>query len=175
MPRRLLQKLVPAPQRLRERWFARLFGDRLSDPRLWSLHRRGVTYAVGAGLAISFVPLPVHLLLACTVSVIWRLNVAVTCSTTFVSNPFTVVPLYYLAYRVGAAVLHLPRQHFKFHPTLEWFRHGLMPVWRPFITGCLVCALIFGVLGWLAMEILWRCQVASRYRARHAGESTQSA
>ena len=73
MPRRLLKRLVPAPHTLRERWFLRPFGARLADPQLWTLHRRGVTHAFGAGLAICFVPLPVHLLLATSVAVIWRL------------------------------------------------------------------------------------------------------
>jgi len=27
---------------------------------------------------------------------------------------------------------------------------------------------VFGVLGWIALELLWRWQVRSRYRARHA-------
>src|ERR1700739_4404954 len=61
MLRRRLQKIVPAPQSLRERWFLRPFGQRLADPQLWTLHRRGVTHAFGAGLAICFVPPAGHL------------------------------------------------------------------------------------------------------------------
>ena len=79
------------------------------------------------------------------------------------------MPVYYLAYRVGAALLELPRQHFRFHPTWDWFRHGLVPVWQPFLVGCLACALLVsGVLGWLALELVWRWQVTHRYRTRHA-------
>ncbi|GAC1660321.1 MAG: hypothetical protein PVS2B3_13510 [Steroidobacteraceae bacterium] len=168
MPRRLLKKFIPAPQFLRDRWFLRPFGTRLQDPQLWTLHRRGVTPAFGAGLAICFVPLPVHLLLACTTAVVCRLNIAVTCATTFLLNPFSAVPVYYAAYRVGAALMHAPRQHFKFVPTLGWFRHGLAPVWQPFVLGCLVCGVVAGVLGWALLELLWRAQVSSRYRRRRA-------
>jgi len=35
-----------------------------------------------------------------------------------------------LAYRVGAALLHVPRQHFKFVPNWHWFGHSLAPVWQ---------------------------------------------
>jgi uncharacterized protein len=168
MPRRLLKKFIPAPQFLRERWFLRPFGERLQDRQLWTLQRRSVTPAFGAGLAICFVPLPVHLLLACTTAMVCRLNIAVICATTFLLNPFTAVPAYYAAYRVGAALMHAPRQHFRFVPTLSWFRHGLVPVWKPFVLGCLVCAVVTGVLGWLAFEILWRARVGSRYRRRRA-------
>jgi len=171
MPRKLLKRFVPARHSLEERWFLRPFGDRLADPQLWTLNRRGVTAAFGVGLAICFIPLPVHLMTACTVAVIWRLNIPVVCGTTFLVNPFTAVPVYYLAYRVGAALLHVHTRHFKFHPTWEWFRHGLAPVWQPFVVGCIACALIAGVLGWIALELAWRWQVTSRYRTRHATQS----
>jgi uncharacterized protein (DUF2062 family) len=175
MPRQLLKRIVPPPHTLQDRWFVRLFGKRISDPQLWTLHRRGVTYAFGAGLAICFIPLPVHLLTACTIAMIWRLNVPVICGTTFFLNPFTAMPVYYLAYRVGAALLHTPPHHFRFHPNWEWFRHGLVPVWQPFVVGCIACALVCGVLGWLTLELLWRWQVTARYRTRHARHPAQSA
>ena len=171
MPRRLLKRIVPAPHALRDRWFLRLFGERIADPQLWALHRRAVTAAFGAGLAISFVPLPVHFVLAVCVAIIWRINLPVTYGTTFIVNPFTAVPIYYAAYRVGAALLHTPRQHFKFHPTWQWLSHGLAPVWEPFVTGCIACAVVCGLLGWLGLEMVWRWQVTHRYRARHAAQS----
>lgn len=171
MPRRLLKRIVPAPQALRDRWFLRLFGERIADPHIWTLHRRAVTAGFGVGLAISFVPLPVHFLLSACIAVIWRINLPVTYGTTFIVNPFTAVPVYYVAYRVGAALLHVPRQHFRFHPTWQWFRHGLEPVWQPFITGCIACAVVCGLAGWLGLEMVWRWQVTSRYRARHEAQS----
>ncbi len=172
MPRHLLQKIVPDAEALRGRWPVRLFGDRIADPQLWTLHRRAVTYGFGAGLAICFVPLPVHLLLTVVAALIWRLNIPVTYGTTWLfTNPFTAVPVYYLAYRVGSAVLGLPRQHFRFVADWRWFRHGLLPVWQPFVVGCLVCAVVGGLLGWLLLEVVWRWYVRNRYRTRHAPQS----
>jgi len=168
MFREFWQRIIPAPHSLRERWFLRPFGERLADPRLWSLHRRAVTAAFGTGLAVAFVPLPVHLVLASTIAVIWRLNVPVACASTFLVNPFTAVPAYYFAYRVGAALLETPPQHFHFVASWWWLRHALLPVWEPFIAGCIVCALVTGLLGWLSLELLWRWRVTSRYRSRHA-------
>ena len=169
MPRRLLKKIIPAPHLLRERWAVRLFGNRIADPQLWTLHRRGVTYAFGAGIAVCFVPLPVHLLLCVCVALVWRLNLPVMYGTTWLfTNPFTAVPVYYMAYRVGAALMHLPRHHFRFVADWRWFTHGLGPVWQPFALGCLACALVGGVVGWALLELVWRWQVTSRYRTRHS-------
>ncbi len=81
------------------------------------------------------------------------------------------MPAYYLAYRVGAALLHVPHQHFHFVPSWGWFRYGLAPVWEPFVAGCIACAALAGVLGWLSLELIWRWQVTSRYRARRATQA----
>lgn len=169
MPRRLLQKIVPDPQSLQGRWPVRIFGQRIADPQLWTLHRRAVTYGFAAGIVICFVPLPVHLLLAVIAALVWRLNLPVVYGTTWLfTNPFTAVPLYYLAYRVGATVLRMPEQHFRFVADWRWLHHGLSPVWKPFAVGCMVCAIAGSVLGWVALETLWRWHVLHRYRTRHA-------
>jgi uncharacterized protein len=169
MPRRLLKKILPAPHTLRERWPLRICGERIADPQLWTLHRRAVTYGFAAGLAICFVPLPVHLLLAVIIALIWRINLPVMYGTTWLlANPFTLVPLYYFAYRVGVVLLKVPPHHFRFVADWKWFRYGLVPVWKPFALGCLVCATVTALLGWLALELVWRWHVSSRYRTRHA-------
>src|SRR5262245_17303776 len=99
MPRRLLKKLTPHPGKLQNRWFLRVFGARVTHPGRWSLQRRAVTGAFAAGLAICFVPLPVHLPLAVLVAIVRRLNLPTIVATVFLVNPFTVVPVYYTAYR----------------------------------------------------------------------------
>jgi uncharacterized protein len=171
MLRERLKNIIPDPHTLRERWFLRPFGQRLTDPQLWTLNRRGVTPAFGAGLAICFLPLPVHTLLAAGVAVVWRLNIPVIIGTTLLLNPFTAVPVYYLAYRVGAALLHTPHQHFHFVPSWQWFHYGLAPVWEPFVAGCIACGVLAGLIGWLALELIWRWQITSRYRGRRTAQT----
>lgn len=168
MSRRLLKKLTPHPHTLRDRWYLRPFGSRLADPRLWSLQRRGITGAFGAGLAVCFMPLPIHLPLSATIAVVWRLNVPVIITTVFLVNPLTMVPIYYMAYRVGRLILHEPPRHFMFKLSWDWLQHGLGPVWRPFLVGCVVCAAVLGFTGWLVLEMVWRWRVRARYRSRHA-------
>ena len=168
MPRRLLKKITPHPSKLQNHWFLRLFGSRITDHRLWSLQRRSVTSAFGIGLAICFIPLPVHLPLAVLIAIARRINMAVLVGTVFLVNPFTVVPVFYTAYRVGSAVLQLPVRRFHFQLSFEWLQYGLGPVWRPFLVGCLICSVIAGTTGWVALELLWRWQVRYRYRTRRA-------
>lgn len=92
MPRRLLKKICPSPGALQKRWYLRPFGDRIADPRLWTLHRRAVTTAFGFGLAICFIPLPVHMLVAGAIAIALRINLPAIYGTTLLVNPLTCVP-----------------------------------------------------------------------------------
>ena len=172
MPRRLLKRITPSPGSLQSRWFLRPFGTRIADPRLWGLCRRGVTGAFGVGLAICFIPLPVHLITASLVAVVWRLNIPVIIGTVFLINPVTIVPAYYLAYRIGAALLGAPVQNFAFKMSWDWLQNGLGPMWKPFLVGCLVTGVVSGVLGYMGLELAWRWQVAIRYRDRARREAS---
>jgi len=169
MPRRIIKKITPRPETIRNRWYLRVFGARAWHPGLWSLQRRTVTAAFGAGLAICFVPLPVHLLLAGLVAIIWRLNLPTILATVLLVNPFTVVPVYYMAYRTGSAVLGTAPQPFHFQLNWQWLQYGLGPMWKPFLVGCVVCAVLAGFTGWISLEGLWRWSVTSKYRSRRDG------
>ncbi len=168
MPRRLLRRVLPNPEKLRNRWIFRLFGDRLTDSRLWSLSRRSITAGFGAGLAIAFVPVPIHLPVALLVAIAWRFNVPVIFGTVMLVNPLTAVPVYYLAYRVGSLLIGEPPHGFHFQLSWEWLQTGLGPLWKPFLLGCLTCSLVFGYGGYLALELLWRWLTVRRLRGRRA-------
>jgi uncharacterized protein (DUF2062 family) len=171
MLRPFIRSLATRVHRVRDRWYARPFAQWLGDARLWSLQRRGITVAFGAGLAICFVPLPVHVPVALAFAVLARVNVPVILSTVFLVNPLTIVPVYYLAYRVGCLALGAPQDTFSFALSWDWLQHGLGPMWQPFLAGCAICALGAGVLGWFLLELLWRRQVIKKYRARRGGSS----
>ncbi|HTW37095.1 MAG TPA: DUF2062 domain-containing protein [Steroidobacteraceae bacterium] len=171
MPRRLLRRITPHARALGGRWYLRAFGSHFTDPRLWTLQRRGITAAFGAGLAICFVPLPVHTPLAVLVAIVWRLNVVAVIATTWIVNPFTMVPIYYVAYRVGVAVTGDEPHAFGFRLSWDWLQHGLGPMWKPFLVGCLICSVLCGIAGWVGLEVLWRWRVISRRYLRRTASS----
>ena len=167
MPRRIVKLLSQWVQARRDRWYLRVFGQRVTDPHLWSLNRHSITTAFGAGLAIAFIPLPVHTLTAVLAALYWRLNLPVVLASTWVVNPFTVVPFYYGAYRLGTLVLHNHAHHFAFQLNWRWLEHGLGPLWKPFLLGCLIAAVVSGLLGRWGLELAWRSAVRRKFRLRH--------
>jgi uncharacterized protein (DUF2062 family) len=174
MPRGLFRRITPRSETLRTHWalkpFARFFGD----PRLWSLQRRTVTPAFGAGLAICFVPLPIHIPVAALVAIFCRIHIPTIMVTLLVVNPLTIVPVYYVAYKVGALVTGAPERAFQFEMSWDWLQHGLGPMWKPFLVGCGVTGALVGLVGYALLDITWRYSVRKRYRERAGAASRQS-
>ena len=168
MPRRLLKRLTPSRDAIHANRWLRPFKHFLTDPRLWSPQRRTVAPAFGAGLAISFVPLPLHLVLATLVASVARVNVPTIIATVFLSNPLTLVPMFYFAYRVGAVMTGFQPQPFAFSLSWDWLQNGLGPLWQPFLIGCLICSIVFGLVGWLTVDVAWRTAVRRRMARRRA-------
>lgn len=174
MPRSFFVKFRPVAAKMRDSWYFRLLGPRLTDSRLWGLNRRAITGAFGAGVAIAFIPLPVHPLLGLAAAVIWRLNVPAMIGTLLILNPFTAPLIYYIAYRVGTLLLGVrPGHHFHFEANWTWLQNGLGSTWKPFLVGCLVCSVVGGWLAYRILELAWRQSTVNRLNARRGAVRKQ--
>jgi uncharacterized protein len=169
MPREILKQLSRQTQQLRHRWYARPFDRLFGDLRLWSLQRRSVTLAFGVGLAICFVPLPIHIPLALLLSMLLRANLPALVTTTFLVNPLTALPVFFMAYSVGCLLLGVPPGQFQFEMSWQWLQSGLGPLWQPLLLGCLTCVAIVGVSGALILDQIWLWRVRQKYRSRSEG------
>jgi uncharacterized protein len=172
MPRGLFRKITPRRETVHSHWALRPFRPLLVDPRLYSLQRRTVTPAFGAGLAIGFVPLPIHLPLAALLGIICRINVPTVMLASLAINPLTIVPAYYLAYKVGVIVTGAPERKFAFQMSWDWVQNGLGPMWKPFLIGCGLTGALIGLVGYGLLDIIWRYSVRKRYRER-GGSATR--
>ncbi len=145
-----------------------MLGPRLTDARLWSVNRRSITMAFGAGVALIFIPLPIHIPLALLVAIAWRLNVPTILATLLLLNPLTVVPIYYGAYRLGMNLLQRTGGDFNFTLSWHWLANSLGAVWQPFLLGCLVAAVVGGGLAFWILEWIWRWSTLSRLGSRRS-------
>ena len=151
-------------QHPRLRWL----GARLNDPNLWHLGRRSVAGACGLGLFIAFVPVPIHMLLVPPLAIWLRVNLPVAISVIWVSNPVTMAPLLYLAYRIGCTLtgeVWVPGK-ITVEPTLASVVSLFHEIWLPLAVGALACGMMAGTLGYGLVQILWRVRVALRLRQR---------
>ena len=110
MPRKFFRKFLPDAAQVRSHRVVRLFGSLLHHPNLWHLNRESVAGGVAIGLFAGLVPGPLQMLTAALLAVPLHRNLPVALVMTLYTNPFTIVPLYVLAYEYGKLLLGVRRR-----------------------------------------------------------------
>ena len=136
------------------------FRHLLQDPRLWSIRRRWVVPAFALGLFISFMPFPGHTLMGALGALALRVNIPVAAVSTWASNPATMFPMYYLAYKVGSWLLGMEMEPFQFEMTFEWVTQVFVNIWQPMLLGSVLLGALSAFAGYVTLDILWRYSLA---------------
>ena len=165
MPRRFFRKFTFKRHELSKQWFLTPFRHLLHDHRLWGVQRRRIVPAFALGLFISFLPFPGHTLIAALAALALRINIPVAAVSTWVSNPATVVPMYYLAYRTGSRLLGWQLQPVQFEASIDWVQHTLVNIWQPMMLGSLLLGSLAALIGFIALDGVWRYSI-TRYKMR---------
>jgi uncharacterized protein (DUF2062 family) len=166
MSRRFFRRFALNRERLRRLWFVAPFDHLLHDPDLWGIRRRSVVPAFALGLFIAFMPVPGHALIAGLLAIALRINVAIAAVTTFVSNPLTIGPMFFFAYKLGRILLGLEPQPFIFELSLSWLGNQFLLIWQPMVLGCVLLGSISAFVGYVALDLLWRASIADYLAAR---------
>jgi uncharacterized protein len=147
----------------------------LGHPNLWHLNRRSVSGAVAIGLFSGLVPGPLQMLTALLLAIPLRKNIPVALVTTLYTNPFTIVPLYVLAYAYGQLLIPGERAGLIVPFEMDWSNIGesLQGLWRwmlalgkPLAIGLVALGSTLAFIGYVVVQIAWRAHVVSAWRAR---------
>ena len=176
MPRKFFRKYLPSHESVRQNRYIRFFGTALHHPNLWHLNRKSVAGGTAIGLFCGLVPGPLQMLSAALFAILFRVNLPVAVILTWYTNPFTIVPLYYIAYKLGMFVTGgngqvLPGGDLDLLalPIMEWI--PALYLWvtsmgRPFVLGLFLLALILAVAGYLLAIAAWRVHVTLAWNKR---------
>lgn len=177
MPRKYFRKYLPSHDSIRGNRYLRFLGSALHHPHLWHLNRKSVAGGVAVGLFCGLIPGPLQMLSAALLGVLFRVNLPVAVILTWYTNPFTIVPLYYLAYKLGIFITgggssRLPRMEIELLdlPLAQWLPtliQWMASLGKPFLLGLFLLALILAVSGYLLVIAAWRAQVVFSWQKRH--------
>ncbi|MDE2117825.1 MAG: DUF2062 domain-containing protein [Betaproteobacteria bacterium] len=177
MPKKYFRKFLPDHATIRQSRWIRPFGTWLHHPNLWHLHRRSVAGGVAIGMFCGLIPGPFQMIGAALLAVLFRVNLPVAVFTTLYTNPFTIVPLYVLAYELGAFVTGqqdgLSSAYFAL-PEMSWSNwHTVLLDWvmslgKPFAVGLPLLALSLAIAGYFVVRALWYAVVVWEWRRRAA-------
>lgn len=170
--RKQLKKWMPDHESVRQQRWLKPFAPLLQHHNLWHLHRRSVAGGVAIGLLCGLIPGPLQMLLAALLAVWLRVNLPVTLFTTLYTNPFTILPLYIIAYQLGgwvsgeqnAILLTLPELHWNswWSELWQWFA----TLGQPILLGLPMLAVSLALIGYLLVRLLWRVMVILKWRSR---------
>ena len=186
MSRKLIRKFLPSHETVTRSRYVACLGPRIQHPNLWHLHRRSVAGGVAAGLFAGLIPgsNPVQFLAAALLAVGFRVNLPIAVGVTLYSNPLTIVPLYYAAFKLGqlamlqgsgdlpSVALALEGKGFRewIPAALEW----LATAGKPLLVGLPLLAVVLAVVGYFAVDWMWRLHVMFEWRRRQTRRAQQA-
>jgi uncharacterized protein (DUF2062 family) len=172
MPRRFFRKFALKRDWFRGQWFLAPFDHLLHDNRLWGIRRRTVVPAFSLGLFVSYMPVPGHMLIGALLALILRVNIPVAALATLFGNPLTMGPMFYLAFELGEFLLGETPHPFEFELSFAWLSNQFLLIWQPLLIGCLLLGSLLALVGYIALDLLWRASLADYLAARRRKRST---
>lgn len=167
--KRWLKRVTPDRARVRGHRQLRVFGKRLHDPNLWHLNRRSVAGACALGLFVMYLPPLGQTLLVAAGAIALRVNLPISMALIWVTNPVTIPPMYYFSYRVGSWLLGAPARTLDMEYWFEW--RNWLEILAPLTVGGLVCGILCAVLGYCAVQVIWRWSLVRRLRRRRVRQA----
>lgn len=166
MPKKFIQRFLPDPRKLLAGRSLRIFGSLGHNANLWHVNRRSASGAFAVGLFVSFLPMPMHMVIASALAISLRVNLPLSVALVWISNPITMGPMVYASYKVGALLLNVPAQPLQFELTFEWFRSGMASVMPPLLLGSVLLGSIAAIAGYTTIRVIWRQAVQSAWHER---------
>lgn len=178
MPRKFFRKYLPTHATISENRHVARFGSLLTRHNLWHLHRRSVAGGFAVGMFAGLIPgsNPVQFTAAALLAIGFHVNLPIAVIVTLYSNPFTIVPLYYLAFKLGQLfvrdsggampdyAIHLEGKGFT-----EWLPAAfdwLTSLGKPLLIGLPLLALLLSAISYPLVRMVWRWYVVVAWRRR---------
>jgi hypothetical protein len=164
MSRKVFSKWLPSRESLEKMRHLRLLGPLLARPGLWHLNRRSVAVGLAAGVFIGFIiPMGLQIPFAAVLAFWVRGNFAAAALSTLVTNPFTVAPVYYVAYRLGAFLTGAEPVVWSAEVSVM---AQLASMGGPLMLGLVVLGVGGAALAYFGTHALWRLFAARAWQER---------
>ncbi len=159
-------KYLPTKERLKEIKPLRFLGEMIFDPNLWHFNLHSISYAALFGLFCCFLPIPFQMI-PCARLCIWvRCNIPLALAFVWISNPITMPPMMYFAYKIGTQLLDQNNQVESIDLSLEWLMAQMAIVWQPLLLGSLACGITAGLVGFASVHLYWRWHLTKYWKKR---------
>ena len=126
-------------------------------PEFLQTNRKMISRGVLLGIFIAFIPMPMQMALVLAFMPIFRFNVPIALAMCWLSNPFTMPPMYYMEYLTGA--FFLGSEIADVSISLEWFKENLDDIFIPLYVGTLFYSVFGSLLAYWGVNHFWKSSV----------------
>jgi uncharacterized protein (DUF2062 family) len=126
-------------------------------PEFLSTNRKMVSRAVFVGIFIAFIPMPLHMLSVLAIASLVNFNIPIALAMCWLSNPFTMPPIYYMEYLTGSFFLGNNPPDVEL--TLEWFSANIDLVFVNLYVGTAFYSVVGSLIGYWLVNCFWKLSV----------------
>ena len=126
-------------------------------PEYLSTNRKMVSRAVLLGLFIAFIPMPMQMLAVIAFMPLFRFNVPIGLLMCWISNPFTMPPIYYIEYLTGSFLLGTSIEPVEM--SLDWFSNNIDAIFIPLYSGALFYSVTISLSAFWLLNFIWKSSV----------------
>ena len=127
------------------------------NPEFLSTNRKMITRGLMLGLFIAFIPMPMQMAATLLFMPFFRFNVPMAVATVWITNPFTMPPIYVIEYYTGS--FFLGTEITDVQMSLEWFTDNIDDIFIPLYTGALFYSVTSSVLAYYLVRFFWKRSV----------------
>jgi uncharacterized protein (DUF2062 family) len=136
-------------------------------PQYLSTNRKMVSRAVLLGIFIAFIPMPMQMAAVLAFMPLFKFNVPIGLAMCWLSNPFTMPPMYYMEYLTGSFFLDMKPEPVEM--TLQWFSDNIDKIFIPLYTGTLFYSVFGSILAYWAVNHFWKGSVEKDRKKGRSG------
>lgn len=142
------------------------FLEKYNLPKAYlAVNRRMITRGVAVGLFWGFIPMPMQMLAVMATTPFFRFNVPIAISMVWLSNPFTMPPMYYMEYLTGNFILG--REGLEdIELSMAWFTENFDNILVPLYVGTSFYSIVVTGIIYVVLNRLWVNSVHSENKER---------
>ncbi len=139
------------------------------------MNRNSVAKAFAIGLFCTWMPIPLQTVVAALLAIYYRAHLPLSVALVFITNPVTIPPMFYFAYKLGGMVLGIDPQTVSMNLGWHWFATTLGQIWEPLLFGCFMLGIISSALGYFTIHSIWRQSIKRRWKDRKKAREARKA
>ena len=166
MAKNVIKRMFPKLDSVKEEKILKIFGPAVLQANLWHINKKSVSRGFAIGAFCAFLPIPgIQMLLAAFLSITFAANLPLAVILTWITNPFTYIPIAYFAIKIGELFISA-ESAYQIKSEQINILTDLMQYWEPLFLGSFILSIISSLLSYILIRMYWRYYVIKVWSKR---------